>query len=406
MKILIVYPVACSMYISDFWRCSLTYETANYLQNQNYQIDIFDGGLHNCNHALYEKIIMNKYDCILLNAPLDSMDGFYKTLKYIRMLDPFIPIYTYGLSTLLCPEFFKGLDIQGFSTSGFFEIGIQCFLDYVENGEVKDFKNCEIKKEGKWLSFPKVLGNSDDWGFMDVKQVNNFKVIRVTISRGCFGNCNFCSCAILHGGRDIRKSVDEVVSYLKELENVNFKGVVEFASPTFTANKIWVKELCEKIREQNINIKWRAVTRVDCLDENIIKEMSKSGCTRIGLGIETINDNEQNNINKNIEKQNIANIITTLKNNNIEPLAYLISGIEEQTFESFINTYNYVKELGASPRVTALLRYNSLKFDDMIKLSIDSDMTTSSLSKLTKDQRYKLMSLIMNTADLDDKYDK
>ncbi len=405
MKILVVYPVACSMYISDFWRCSLTYEIANYLQIKNEEVDIFDGGMHNCNHVLYEKMVVNKYDCILLNAPLDSMDGFYKTLKYIRMLDPSIPIYVYGLSTLLCPKFFIGLDIQGFSTNGFFEIGIQCFLSWIKNGEINNLKNLKIKKDGRWKDFPRIRGTSKDWCFMNTNLVNNFKVIRMTISRGCFGNCNFCSCAILHGEKDLRKSTNEVVDYLKKLEDVNFRGVVEFASPTFTADKAWVRELCHKMREQNIKIKWRAVTRVDCLDSDIVQEMAKSGCVRIGLGIETINNNEQNNINKNIQKQKITDAICMLKENNIEPLGYLISGIEDQTFESFVNTYKYVKGLGASPRITALLRYNSLKFDDMISLSIDADMTTSSLKKLTKEQRYVLMGLITNTADLDDKYD-
>lgn len=400
-KILVVWPLGTPFYFSDFWRSSLVYEVAEHLRQYNINVDIFDGSRYKTFFDFFDIILKNNYDSIILNAPLDTMDGFIKTLKYIRKLDQKIPVYCYGLSTLLSPNTFRTLDIQGFSNSGYFELGILSFLR-----KRQDIINCVLKINDKWQDFPKKKGSVTDWSFMNIQDALMFPVLRMSISRGCQGGCNFCSCAILHGNQDIRKNVDEVCDYLKDLEKHSFSGIIEFASPTFTIYKDWVRDFCLEYKKRKIKIKWRCVTRVDAIDEPTLKLMSEANCTRIGLGIETIDSKEQEALHKNINKTSIFEIIRLIQSYNIEVLSYLISGIEGQTSENFLYTYKVLKELNTTPRITALLRYFKLQFDDFIDTSIASDMCTSSLNKLDKIDNYDLLKLITGTADLDEKRHK
>lgn len=391
-KVLIVWPLGSPFYLSDFWRSSLIYEVAAQVRKNDVVVDVFDGSEHKTFSELFDIILSIHYDAVILNAPLDIMDGFVKTLKYIRILDATKPIYVYGLSTLLSPNTFKKLDIQGFSNSGFYEKGILSFL-----GKTKRNVNCVLRQEGTWKDYPREKGVPDDWSFMDIADAFKFPVMGMSISRGCQGGCNFCSHAILHGNIDIRKPVKEVCKYIEKLEKANYLGTIEFASPTFTINKDWVKDFCTEYKKLNLKTKWQCVTRVDQIEPNIIKMMAAANCARVGVGIETLTPKEQEALNKEIKRESVFYAIKILQDNNIETLAYLMTGIENQTGKNLLCTYKTLKELGTTPRISALLRYRTIKFDDMIDVSIASDMSTSSLNKLSDINNYDLLNLIRET---------
>lgn len=398
-RVLIVWPLGVPFYPSDFWRCTLLYEVASHIRKQGFLVDVFDGYNHKTYSDLFKKLLTAHYDAVIINAPLDIMDGFIKTLKYLRLLDSSIPIYVYGLSTLISPKTFKHLDIQGYSNSGFFEIGILSFLGYY-----KEIVSCVLKQDGEWKEYPRIKGTPNDWSFMDVKDALEFPIIGMSISRGCQGGCNFCCHAILHGKNDIRKSGKETCDYLYALEKNGYGGVVEFTSPTFTINKEWVKEFCSEYIKRHLKIKWRCVTRVDQCESDIVKKMSEANCVRIGLGIETMNAEEQKALNKVIQQELVFRAIEIIKDNNMEVLTYLISGIEPQNGKNLKYTYNKLKAMGTTPRVSALLRYGTIKFDDMIDVSIASDMSTSSLNKVSGMSNYDLLKLIIGIEDIDAKF--
>lgn len=397
-SILIVWPLGSPFYPSDFWRCTLLYEVASHIRKLGFSVDVFDGYNHKTYSDLFKMLLTVHYDAVIINAPLDIMDGFIKTLKYLRLLDSSMPIYVYGLSTLISPKTFNSFDIQGYSNSGYFEIGILSFLGYY-----KEVVSCVLKQDGEWKEYPRIKGTPGDWSFMDVKDALKFQAIGMSISRGCQGGCNFCSHALLHGKNDIRKPCKEICDYLEALEKNGYSGLVEFMSPTFTINKEWVKEFCSEYIKRRLKIKWRCVTRVDQVESDIVKKMSEANCVRIGLGVETMNAEEQKALKKVIRQDLVFHAIEVIKDNNIKVLTYLISGIEPQNGKNLKYTYNILKAMGTTPRVSALLRYSTINFDDMIDVSIASDMSTSSLNKITGMSNYDLIKLIIGIEDIDAK---
>lgn len=389
-KILIIWPLGSPIYISNFWRSSLLYEVAAHIRKHGCIVDVFDGLEHQTFSELFRVLLSEQYESIILHAPLDMMDGFIKTFKYIRLLDPVKPIFIYGLSTLLSPKTFRKMNIQGYSNSGFYEKGILSFL-----GLDGEYSHCVLKQDGEWREYSSKRKSPNFWSFMDINDTNKFPVICMTISRGCQGGCNFCRHALLHGNNDLRKPIDEVCEYIGQLERFGFSGMIEFASPTFTIDKNWVENFCAEYLKHGFKTKWRCVTRVDRIDPNIIKNMASANCVRIGLGVETMSVKEQKALNKRILKDRVLEAIQIIQNNGIEVLTYLISGIEKQQGKNFIDTYNELKRIGANPVVYALLRYENLNFEDFIETSIAADMCTSSLNAMTDINNYDLLRLIL-----------
>ena len=399
-KVLIIWPNTINIYNSDFWRNILLYEMEGFLKKQNLDITVYDGTKENTLENFVNLINLNDFDYYLLNAPLDAFDGFEKVLRYLKLIKPKSNVIVYGLSTIIKPRYFKKCDINAFTISGYFEKGILSFI----NEDKENICNICYKEDGKWIESPKMKANPNEWGFTDLDRAMDIDVLRVTVSKGCNGACSFCSAYRLHGNMDNRKSVDEVLEYIKLLQEKKYKGIIEFASPTFTINKEWVYKFCEKYNKRNLTIPWRCVTRVDALDSNIIKAMASSGCIRIGVGVETLKHQTQININKIINEDKLVQIINDCTKNNIEILTYLIFGMDNDGGKSIIDTYNKLKELGASPRMTSIVNYMNLNFENSILLSMQSDMVTTKLSDTNEEDRKKVLSIIMGTADKDEKF--
>ncbi len=396
-KVLIIWPSALNVFNSDFWKNVLLYEMEGYLDKKNIDVSIYDGSKYSTLEELIKILIKKDFDYYLLNAPLDSFDGFEKTLAYLKLIKPDSNVLVYGFSTILNKSYFKKLNIDCYTTSGYFEKGI---LSYI-NGNKDEMCNISYKENGEWVQTKTEKGTPEEWGFTKIEEALDMPVLRVTVSKGCRGACKFCSAYRLHGNVDNRKPVDEVIDYLQELQYNKYQGVVEFASPTFTVDKDWVLEFCEKYNERKIVVPWRCVSRIDELDETIIRKMSNSNCIRIGVGIETMKKDAQNDINKIINEEKIKETIELCHKYNIEILTYLIFGLYENSDIDIIETYNILKKLGANPRITSLVDYLNLDFNNSMKLSMQSDMTTTKLDTINKDNIQKVLSLIMGTADED-----
>jgi len=407
IKVLVVWPVGMPVFSSDFWRNAWIYEIESFLSSnlsKEYQIDVFDGSKENGFEKYLRTIQEQKYDIVGCVASLDSMDGFEKTIKYTRLCSEDTKIFVYGLACLLQPEYFKKLDINAFVCKGTdFEVAFLSFIMNCNNTAMVE--GCFVKNNKNiWQESRKGhYSTAENWRFILPERCRvSGKVIRMTIARGCIGNCTFCCCPILHGVSERRKSIGDTINYLKTLNETTVKNnVVEFAAPSFTADRKWVVGFCNKLIEEQIGIVWRCVTRIDMLDEELVKLMAAAGCCRIGLGLETLTLEEQKRIHKGFNEEKTKQIILLLRKYSIEPLIFLIAGLPGQKMEDFISTYNLVKAWGGVPRVTAYVNYNLLDLNDVIRASMDSNMTTSSLADYDGTERRNYMSYILNTCDND-----
>lgn len=164
-------------------------------------------------------------------------------------------------------------------------------------------------------------------------------------SKSCsYNKCKFCDERLIWGNRfrirDYINIVDEI-KYNIEKYNIN---QFFFWDASITAYP-YIKELCNKIIEEKIDCSWTALIRADELTDELAKLMKKAGCYSIEVGIESLNDNILNSMNKGENVETIKNAINILKTNDIIVEGSFLIGYYDDYEESILSTIEKSKEL-------------------------------------------------------------
>lgn len=166
----------------------------------------------------------------------------------------------------------------------------------------------------------------------------------VITSRGCPFKCYFCS--NLESGKKVRyRSAVNVVDELEML--VKKYGIRDFLffDELFTSNKARTIEICGEILRRGLKIRWHCRSRVDVLDEEIVRNMKKAGCRLIQFGIETGNQRLQELINKKLNLEKVRETVAMVFNMGIMTYADFMFGLPTETDEEMLHTLEYAKSL-------------------------------------------------------------
>lgn len=105
------------------------------------------------------------------------------------------------------------------------------------------------------------------------------------ISKGCIGECLFCS---FKGGHPVNlKSPRLIVNDIKRsVDRFNAKNFF-FCCNSINIDNNHLEELCTEIIKAEVSIRWESLARPEKMNLRLLKIMKKSGCTRISFGIES-----------------------------------------------------------------------------------------------------------------------
>lgn len=175
--------------------------------------------------------------------------------------------------------------------------------------------------------------------------------ITIELSRGCPCHCFFCLETPIYGKTFRQRTVNNVISELKEcISKFNTKKVY-FKSNIFNFDKDYVTDLCNQILENNINIEWSCDIVPNNIDETLIKLMKKSGCKLCKLGIESGSADILKNIGKNITKESVTETVRLLKKYKIKTKAYYVIGLPWETEETAKETIDFAIKLNTDDAV-------------------------------------------------------
>ncbi len=116
-----------------------------------------------------------------------------------------------------------------------------------------------------------------------------FPIAGIISSRGCPGNCVYCTIKAVWGrtwrGRSPGNVVDEIEFFQKEYNAKEFAFLDDSAS---VDRKRW-EGICDEITKRRLGIKWTTPNGIAhwTLTKEILTKMYKAGCYRITFGIES-----------------------------------------------------------------------------------------------------------------------
>ncbi|MDX1972902.1 MAG: radical SAM protein [Candidatus Sumerlaeia bacterium] len=164
-------------------------------------------------------------------------------------------------------------------------------------------------------------------------------------NRGCPAHCIYCPAGLLTDYTVRFRKPENVLRELKQC--VEQYGIREFLfhGDTFTINKKWLKELCDGIIREKLDIHWGCNSRVDTMDDERAQMMKAAGCWVVAFGIEHGNQMMLDKMKKNATADQAREAVACCKRNGLRVHAFMVIGLPWETHETLAETYTFLRVL-------------------------------------------------------------
>jgi len=166
----------------------------------------------------------------------------------------------------------------------------------------------------------------------------------IVTSRGCPAGCKYCIKHVTYQNSVRVRSAENIVAELEVLAQLGVRNIHMYAD-LFTVNREHVVSLCRLIIARGLKIRWTCNSRVDYVDEEMLKLMAQAGCWYISWGIESANESILKRARKGYKKEQAFRALRWSKAAGISNWGYFIIGLPGETEESIRETIDYAKEL-------------------------------------------------------------
>ncbi len=289
---------------------------ASALTKEGHNVDVYDcPAMKMSNDELLEHLKQEKYDAVGLSTYYHNADVVLEIAKYIKTLNnktfTFIGGYMPTQSYENMANFFSYIDCMIIGEGEKISIKL---MENLKNGDWKNTRGIAYLDQNgvNYTGAPEPINDLDllPYPYRVANKKNKYNIFSVLTSRGCRGNCSYCS---LHKmieaskcQRLRKRSPKNVVDEIKELVNNHNATTIVFADDNFafrTMNdKIWFEEFSFLIKNQNIHVKFICEMRADdvVLGEKYLNNFKEIGLESVFIGIENFVQEHLNFYSKNI----------------------------------------------------------------------------------------------------------
>jgi radical SAM superfamily enzyme YgiQ (UPF0313 family) len=166
----------------------------------------------------------------------------------------------------------------------------------------------------------------------------------IVTSRGCPAGCTYCIKHVSYQYTTRIRTPENIMEELWLLKNLGINNIHMYAD-LFTVNRDQVMGLCKLMIESGINIKWTCNSRVDYVDEEMLKMMSKAGCWLISWGIESGNEQILRHARKGAYPDKAEKALKWARQAGIKNWGYFIIGLPGETEDTIRDTIDFSKNL-------------------------------------------------------------
>ena len=166
----------------------------------------------------------------------------------------------------------------------------------------------------------------------------------IVTSRGCPAGCTYCIKHVTYQYSARLRSPDLIMEELWQLKKLGINNIHMY-SDLFTVNREQVVELCKRMIDEKINLKWTSNSRVDYVDEEMLQLMGQAGCWYISWGIESGNEQILKHAHKGAYPDKAERALLWSKKAGINNWGYFIIGLPGETEETIRETIEFSKKL-------------------------------------------------------------
>lgn len=348
-------------------------------------VDALDAGALNVTwRELCDRLWDGGYDVIACQNDLGVTTSLGELLARTRALCPSARVVTFGRLGARIPGHFQRYDLDGVVCDGDYEAGLLAFVRWVADPTAPR-PGLAVRTGDGWLlpDAPGELLPPERWALPDIDEIpyeaydrlyarerSQFcglpdrRELVVPVARGCPVRCDFCEVWRREGLRERRMPVAAVVDYIRRCrERAPFAYVAMYA-PTFTLDRRWTLELCDALIGLG-GVTWKCTTTLRHLDDELLARMASSGCTRVSIGVETLDPSVQAGLPpaKHIERQRFDRVAERCAALGVELNCFVILGLPGASVEGEQATADHIRAMGARLRPTFYTPYEELRAD-------------------------------------------
>lgn len=363
-------------------------------------------------------------DLIAFSSTTNQFEFVQTYAFYAKEIIPNIPIIVGGAHPTLSPNsVLKDTNID-FVCIGEGEYPLVDLANIIEHnkGKNKDYRiitNIWTKYGEEIIRTPlRPLNNLDVLPFAD-RELFNFEEILshnngsadIMASRGCPYNCSYCCNHMFKKtftglGKYVRfRSVSNVLEEIKELNKSYNINNLNFQDDVFTLDHNWTRTFCKEYKKE-FDIPFWINTRIDRVNEEIIKDLANAGCSGIRVGIESGNEELRKKILKrDMTNEEIRNFFALTKKYDLETYTCNMIGIPGETSEMIDETIQLNHEI--TPNYLQFSVYHPYPMTELHDLCIKEGYYNGEESLLTYYDRKSVLKLpTLTQEDIIKKYDK
>jgi len=206
-------------------------------------------------------------------------------------------------------------------------------LNALQGGEpFEGIQNWWFKLNGNVVKNPfrPLVGDLDQLPFADrdllyqaYPAFASVKVRPFITGRGCPFNCSFCfnrAYSDLYGGTGVRvrrRSVENVIAEINEVQEGHPLALITFMDDTFNLNTKWLREFARRYKDE-VGLPFWCQLRADLVTEEKVALLKGAGCVSVSFGLETGNDRLRSVIlNRHMSKEDILKASQILREHDI-----------------------------------------------------------------------------------------
>lgn len=191
------------------------------------------------------------------------------------------------------------------------------------------------------IPFPaRHLLKTDKYKIGTLKGTKNFTTIMA--SRGCSFNCIFCSTKVF-GKRVRKRSVRLVVDEIKYVVNKYNIRHFMFIDDVLGMDKYHMINICNLIKEENLDITFEGNTRANFIDEELISKMTDAGLIRLSFGLESTDKNIRKIMKKEVPLESYITANKLTNKYGIETLNSCMIGLPGETIHTIKKTLSFLR---------------------------------------------------------------
>ncbi len=163
-------------------------------------------------------------------------------------------------------------------------------------------------------------------------------------SRGCPAGCSYCIKHVTYQYSVRTRSPENVLQELWELKKLGLNNVHMYAD-LFTVDRDQVMGICRAMIAENVRMKWTCNSRVDFVDDEMLRLMGQAGCHLIAWGLESGNADILKRARKGANPAKAAQSLAAARRAGIKNWGYFIIGLPGETEETIRQTIGFSKRM-------------------------------------------------------------